>query len=242
MEYRDNRYFTNDFSYERYLLTTEEIMGCIDDAVRDGKPYSLSRFGHAEIAELRIFPDFYNGMTYYRRYNGLAGQNIRAELIKAFTSATTAGILSTWENASGAEYSKKAFLDLSLGFYTICSAWVTHHMTRLPNFWQWMQQYRVILAGRRAAEAAPVFQRNGVTVVDTVNLEGYEQLETAYEQLRGNKEWQVSLIAAGIPATLLAPRLANDTGRVALDFGHALDLLIDGQDGFDFEALVRNLR
>lgn len=242
MEYRDNRYFTNDFSYERYLLTTEEVLGCVDDAVRDGKPYSLARFGHAEIAELRIFPDFYTGMTYYRRYNGLADQNIRAELIKAFTSTTTAGILPTGENASGAEYSKKAFLDLGLGFYTICSAWVTHHMTRLPYFWDWMKQYRVILAGRRAAEAAHVFRMNGVTVIDTVNLEGYEQMETAYEHLRSNKEWQIALLAAGIPATLLAPRLANDTGKVALDFGHALDLTIDGQDGFDFEALVRNLR
>ncbi|WP_282943035.1 GT-D fold domain-containing glycosyltransferase [Paenibacillus sp. RC67] len=235
------RPFTEDFSYERYLLKIEEVLECIDTAVTEGTPYSLARFGHAEIAELQESPELYRGMEYYRKYNGVTRGNLKQELVEAFKSCTTAGILPTLEDMSGAEYSRQAFRNLGLEFYTICSAWITHHMTRFPFFWGWVRPYRLVLVGRRAAEAAPIFASKGVTVVDTVMLSDYEQLEQAYQHLCQVGGWDIALIAAGVPATLLAPRLANATGKVAIDFGHALDLIIDGED-FDFEGLVKRLR
>ncbi|MDG0793844.1 GT-D fold domain-containing glycosyltransferase [Cohnella ginsengisoli] len=240
MEYIDYRYFTKDFSYEKYMLTIDEVIECIDTAVQQRKPYSLARFGHAEIAELREIPDLYQNMTYYRHYNGLENQDVRVELIKAFLSATTVGVLPTFADMSGAAQSRQTFVKLGLGFHTICSAWITHRIAELPNFWNWMKQYRVMLVGRRAEEAAPVFGRNGVHVAGAVDLEGYAQLESAYEQIAGNDDWQIAIISAGVPATILAPRLAATTGKVAIDFGHALDLILDGER-FDFEALVKKL-
>ncbi|MCY9668265.1 GT-D fold domain-containing glycosyltransferase [Paenibacillus alginolyticus] len=235
------RRFNENFSYERYLLTIEEVLECIDTAVAEGTSYSLARFGHAEIAELQVFPDLYWGMEYYRKYNGVTRGNLKIELMEAFKSCTTAGILPTLEDASGAEYSRQTFLSLGLEFYTICSAWATHHMVRLPYFWDWVRPYRLVLVGRRAAEAAPIFASKGVAVVDAVMLSDYEQLEQVYQQLCRVGGWNIALIAAGVPATLLAPRLANATGKVAIDFGHAIDLIIDGED-FDFEGLVKKLR
>ncbi|MBC8079270.1 MAG: hypothetical protein H7X86_02920 [Gorillibacterium sp.] len=235
------RPFMEDFSYERFQLTIEEVLECIDTAVAEGTPYSLARFGHAEIAELQVIPEFYRGMEYYRKYNGITRRDLRDELLVAFKSCTTAGLLLTTVDASGAEHSRQSFLSLELEFYTICSAWVTHHMVRLPYFWDWIRPYRLVLVGRRAAEAAPIFASKGINVVDTMMLSDYEQLEQVYLQLCRVGGWDIALIAAGVPATLLAPRLANATGKVAIDFGHALDLIIDGED-FDFEGLVKKLR
>jgi len=237
----DYRYFERDYSHERFLLPIEDVIGCIDDAVRTGKPYSLARFGHAEIAELRMSTEYFQRMVFYRDYNGVTTEDVRVELIKALTSATTVGIIPSFIQLSGAEKSVHALRGLRLGFYTICSAWITHRMTELPYFWDWLKQYRVALVGRRAEEAAPVFQKHGVEVSAKVHLEGIQQLETAYEQLMRNDAWQVAILAAGVPATILAPRIANATDKVAIDFGHALDLILDGED-FDFENLVRKLR
>jgi hypothetical protein len=38
---------------------------------------------------------------------------------------------------------------------------------------------------------------------------------------------EIALISAGIPATILAPIISKLNQKVAIDFGHALDIILD---------------
>jgi len=236
--------FLDGYAYEDKLLSLHEVVELIDSSVAHGKPYSLSRFGHAEISEMAYDtePGLAEDMEYYRKYNGVTASpdRMQRELVEAFRLATTAGLLIRSEDRSGAEYTRKTFARLGLEFGTICSAFVTHQMVKLPFFWDWVRQYRIALVGRRAQEAASVFGRRGVEVTSAATLPNYDGLPAAYEALAQDDDWQIALISAGVPATLLAPRIARATSRVAIDFGHALDLLVDGP-AFDFEAKVKEL-
>ena len=47
----------------------------------------------------------------------------------------------------------------------------------------------------------------------------------------------VALVAAGIPATILCPRLARERRCIAIDYGHVINDLID--PGFNIDKLDR---
>jgi hypothetical protein len=57
--------------------------------------------------------------------------------------------------------------------------------------------------------------------------------------LIGFRDWEIALVAAGIPATIMAPALAEKSGKVVIDFGDALDMVIDGEK-FDYNKLVKD--
>ncbi|USK72876.1 hypothetical protein LIT31_13360 [Peribacillus frigoritolerans] len=67
-------------------------------------------------------------------------------------------------------------------------------------------------------------------ITGSIDLNGYEELSGVQNELQSNKEWEIALISAGIPATILAPRIAKLNQKVAIDFGHALDMILDGKE------------
>lgn len=233
----------DDFDYEKYILTTDEVLVMIKVAVDNNQPYSLARFGHGEIAEMSwdTNPHFSYLMEYYRDYAGITipARDIKPLLIEAWKTATTCGVLPSWEDKTGAEKSLPVFKSLGSKPTSLCSAFINYEIHEKGLFWKLLKKQKVIIVGRRASHAEPIFKAKGISVVGTVGLNNIEELERTYETLMANDEWQLAILSAGIPATILAPRLANSTNKIALDIGHALDLIIDGSN-FNFEKLVKD--
>lgn len=233
----------DDYNYEKNILTTDEVLEMIKAAVDNKQPYSLARFGHGEIAELSwdTNPHFSYLMEYYRDYAGITkpAREIKPQLIEAWKTATTCGVLPSWEDKTGAEKSIPIFKNINSIPTSLCSAFINYEIHEKELFWRILKKQKVIIVGRRASQAEPIFKAKGVSVVGTVGLNNIEELEKAYQTLIANDEWQIAILSAGIPATILAPQLANSTKRIALDIGHALDLIIDGSS-FNFETLVKD--
>lgn len=111
-------------------------------------------------------------------------------------------------------------------------------MIEEQKFWELLREKKIALIGRRAQEAIPYFQKNHVNVTIALPLEGTQHIKELHEYLAKNNDWNIALLAAGIPATILTPMLANSTGRIAIDFGHALDMVIDGHS-FNFSEIFK---
>ncbi len=226
------------YNYEDSMLNLNDILDQILNALENCEPLSLGRYGHGEIAFLGHI-DFHDA-----HYAGAtaSASTISEDLLEALRTTDIIGFHASWSDSeddrSAAEMTKKLLLNFGLEPTNVCSAFLTYEMIKSERFWECLRNRRVALVGRRAEEACPAFVDKGVDIVYTAGFEGYEDIERVYGELSKRADWDVALLSAGIPATILAPRLANQTKRVVIDFGHALDRLIDGEN-FDYWKLVR---
>lgn len=238
---------SNYYNYEDSMLCLDEVLDLIDKAVQNYKPLSIGRYGHGEIAYLgwSEFPTWKVDFDPHGYYAGATApvSIIKADLLEALRSTDIVGFHvswgDVWEDRGAADLTKKLLQGFEFIPEQVCSAYITHEMIKCDRFWKSLENLRVVLVGRRAAEASIIFKNKGINVTYTTVLEGYEEIEKVYKDLSIRTEWDIALISAGIPATVLAPMLANKTNKVVIDFGHALDKLIEGES-YDYIKILNN--
>ena len=230
------------------MLNTYEVLELIKEAISTKKPLSLSRFGHGEIS-YAIWPKFKQwrqGFEYYRNYAGATSsiEELNKSLIHSFKKSDIVGVYDLKSEIrvdnECAKLTKYLLKKLNYKPKYVCSALVTHRMIEQHAFWDLLKQNNIALVGRRAKEASNHFQMLGIDIVDTVSLDGCEQIEEVCDKLSSNNMWDIALLSAGIPATILSPILSKKSCRVVIDFGHALDMILDGVGDFDHESLVKD--
>lgn len=232
------------FEYEHRYLDLQQVLELMKQALKEKRPFSLARFGHAEIY-YALWPSsmhYKEGLDYCAPYNGATGnpKRIKELVTQALKSTKVVGLLSKDEHDYFHEETVRLLTSLKLIPDYICSPFITHPMSKNADFWNLLKTLNVVLVGRRATEAKPIFQNRGVNIVKTLKLEGIDQILPVQRQLeRIQDSWDLAILAAGVPATILTERLASATNHVVLDFGHALDVLIDGAN-FDFDKLVED--
>lgn len=238
---------SNYYNYEDSMLCLDEVLDLIDKAVQNYKPLSIGRYGHGEIAYLgwSEFPTWKVGFDPHGYYAGATApvSIIKADLLEALRTTDIVGFHASWgdvwEDRGAADLTKKLLQGFEFTPEQVCSAYITHEMIKCDRFWKSLENLRVVLVGRRAAEASKIFKNKGINVTYTTVLEGYQEIEKVYKDLSIRTEWDIALISAGIPATVLAPMLANNTNKVVIDFGHALDKLIEGES-YDYIKILNN--
>ncbi|CAM3762325.1 hypothetical protein GCM10009865_01060 [Aeromicrobium ponti] len=222
--------------YENHMLETSEVVNLLIEASLQKKPLSLARFGHSEISlAWTTYPDWVKGWK-YREYNGATDnpqkmqeairESIKLTDIVGFHRSTS----KSEEDRRFAQITKEMLEALQIVPKYVCSAWITHQLIKNQQFWDWLCQQKVVLVGRRSKDALPLFQKKGITVTNIINLEGVADIERVYKLLCRNPNWDVALISAGLPASILVPRVARDSGKIAIDFGHAIDKIIEGNN------------
>jgi len=225
--------FLRGFNFEKSILTTKQTLTHIDLAIKEGKPLSLSRFGIGELTYLFSgkIPLLVKHFERYKDYSGItrSEETIRQELIKALKTSDLTGLPPSFRSEFWANKTQEILKELNYSPSLVCSAWVMHDAVLEGSFWPWIKGKRAVIVGRRSTEAVPLFTQNGVTVAGAIHLEGYEGIAQAHSGIAKLPEWDIALVSAGIPATILVPRIAESTGKVAIDFGHALDMLMDGE-------------
>lgn len=227
--------------YEDFCQTTGEVLASIGEALSAGTPLSLSRLGHAEMAVLshhlspRDWP-----MQRFLAYSGVRRfePSTARRLVAAFKAADIVGLV-PGSGHRDAPRTKQLLRAFSIEPRRVCDAWVTHRLIERDSFGSLLSQVRLALVGRRAGEASSVLAARGIRPVAVHNLEGMESLNATLTSIERGPRAELVLLSAGVPATIAAPELAGRTGCVALDFGHALDLLIDGA-GFDYPKLEKS--
>jgi hypothetical protein len=230
-----------NYNYENHMLLTHQVLKLIDLAIFQKKGFSLARFGIGEITYLtnKASTVLIQQFEHYKSYAGItcSPEEIRRQLIQALKMTDIAGLIPTSRLDFWGETTKQVLQDLQFMPTKVCCAWVMHDSVGEGMFWEWIRDKKLVLVGRRSEHAKTLFQRQGVQVVDTINLEGYKDLDKAQNYLVQSADWEIALISAGIPATILAPGIAKITGKVAIDFGHALDILLDGEKFNHFQLV-----
>lgn len=239
--------------FENNILNTNQVLRIIKEAVERKQPLSLTRFSHAELTYLnwQNHQKLVNKMEKYREYNGadIPIEKLTTMLIESVKNTTITGFIPQafakytthprdqnngwyWYNLTKEFLHRENFMPES-----ICSVWSTQEMVYKRRFWKLLSGRSIAIVGRRAKEAVDHFNNNGANVTEAIELDGINKVNEVKEYLT-NKDWEIAIISAGIPATILTPQLANETGRVVIDFGHGLDRIIDGEK-FDFAHLVQ---
>lgn len=232
--------------FEQRFLSLQDVLQMMKDAIHNKKPFSLARFGHAEIY-YSLWPTstaFQEGLDYCAQYNGATAEpeKIKELVIRALLSTKIVGLLSKEEHEFFHSETIRLLTSLDYEPKYVCSPFITHPMSKDMGFWNILRPLKVVLVGRRSLEAKPLFEKMGVKIVGTKQLEGINQIWSLQNELVNKKdEWDVAILAAGVPATILTNQLAKATNNVVIDFGHALDVMIDGE-AFDFDKLVEEYR
>lgn len=236
-----------NYNYEEFMINIDEVLNLIIEAIENRGPLSLGRYGHGEIAFIgeSDFPEWKIGFAPHDSYAGatVSIKTIKHDLLRALETTDIVGLHSSWseawEDLEAAKMTKLLLNQYSFKPRWICPAFITHEMIKRDEFWRILKNCKVALVGRRAAEAVPVFREKGINIVYTSELEGYEEMDRVYDDMSKRRDWDIALLSAGIPATILVPRLAQQANKVAIDFGHALDKLVDGED-FNYEKILRD--
>lgn len=218
----------------------DQVLAQIKYALKYKIPYSLVRFGHAEmrVAGYGFWNDNNSFVDLYK-YTGITelSDEITLKLINAFKKASIVGVRDHTEyNNSVIEMILEHY---NLKFPVNCSAWMNFLLAKSSDFYDVLRPLKIIVVGRRAAESVKKFNELGIKVVATMEHEGFGDIPKTMKAISNVKDFDLALIAASVPATIMCPDIAEMTGKVVIDYGHALDWFVDGEN-YDDEKLVEN--
>lgn len=91
---------------------------------------------------------------------------------------------------------------------------------------------RVLLVGNTAPKLAEVLTAHGVAVVDIVSpVQGMQDIPRVMGEIRV-RDFDLALVSSGIPAVVIAERIATELGKVSIDFGSMADRIGQGEVPF----------
>ena len=210
---------------EDYIWMSQ-IVARIDKAITDQEPYSLIRIGDGEnivLAQEVIFSQAWIsqnvGWSHSNQYCGITLPNliIRDRMVKALKEADTIGVF------AGDKLTEQIFNTFDIQPKSICYAFDNVYMPMYKPFVELIVKSPPLLVGRPALRFAQLlYEKLGVTVPGTIEINGYDELDSCLAQMvQIPHQW--SLVSAGVNAVIIASTMANKWGKVSIDFGHAPD-------------------
>lgn len=87
----------------------------------------------------------------------------------------------------------------------------------------------LLLIGNAAPELAPILSARGYSVSGVISpVNGFADIDRVIGEASG-MSYSLALVSAGIPAVVIAWRIATELGKVALDFGHMANFITSGR-------------
>lgn len=219
------------------LKNAEEIANEIREALNARRGYSLIRLGDGELIflshdllysskeiekEPRLKFLAYAGVTLPDHE---ARDKLTAGLLRADAIGMPVARFPTFQNlfTKLANYHKwdlnKMNLASSNVHFELC-----HYTTLLHEI---LSNYKVLLIGNKMEQGKKFFEKLGYeNIVGNIPVNGMKAVHDVAKRAK-EYEYDVALVSSGIPANLICGMLAEDN-KVAIDFGHAIDWLLNG--------------
>lgn len=225
---------------EQKIHPHTDVLARIKQALATRKSLSLIRLCSGEgftLAHDTILP--LKQIPWWVEYAGvkLPNEAARKALLNALHAADIVGLGTDYTNWQSAPLLDRALTHYKIKPRYITSSTVNWRLHANNRLYKLLGKIPTVLVGRLAPAASPLLKKKGVNIVDTVCLEGFQELPTVEKRLFRMKNFRVALVAAGIPAAILCPRLAEKTGCVAIDYGHVINDLL--HPGFSANDLPR---
>lgn len=209
------------------------------DAMDTSQPYALVRLGDGEL--LALAHDLVLDTESIRReapFVANAGIDLpdhaaRGALADAVRRANVVGVptsrrphfqplLQPALARLGIDYRQLRLTDSTINY----SLYQTGLLPRL------LEGRRVLAVGNEAPGMAERLQAMGVTVTGVIApVNGFPDIDRVIGEASGSA-FDIALVSAGIPAVVIAARIATELGKAALDFGHMADQIARGDVRF----------
>ncbi|WP_342554806.1 GT-D fold domain-containing glycosyltransferase [Paenibacillus sp. FSL R7-0652] len=229
-------------------LEMQEVLDQLETALREQRPFSLVRVGDGEnivMSQETVWP---MEQVLQERWavkanlgqKGLRLPNLkmRDEVASSLKRATIVGVLPRGDSMIKApDYLKRPLTDMIFAHYGIspaltCHACVNRELVQVPRFWQMLAGKRVLLVTRELEElqAALIKEPYHLNLVSSIPFDNYDQMDETLEWIQAHKDdFDVALFSCGVNAVILAERTAALTGKVAIDFGKANNMILKGR-------------
>lgn len=223
---------------DQSILSVSEITEKIKKALAARRPLSLGRLASGEaftLAHDKIIPA--HRIPWWVEYAGvkLPNEKARQDLLAAVREADIVGLSTDYQHWESAPLLEQALTLLKVKPKCITNSTINWHLHKNDRLYRLMGKEPTVLVGRLAAEAAPNLIKKGVNLIYTESLEGFDDLSRVEKSLLARSQFRIALVAAGIPATILCPRLAKKIGCIAIDYGHVINDLLN--PGFNVNIL-----
>ena len=206
--------------------TAEVIVEKIRYSLFSGRPFSLIRLGDGELmvlAQESVYSlDWIEKNVPWGGSNAYCGVRLpnlelRDRMIESITKADMVGVF------ADDDFTNQVLKALGIRPRSICYAFENVFLPMFKPFVDLIRRYPPLLVGRPAEQFARyLYEKLGVVVPGTVSIDGYEEIDSCIEAMaRIGHEW--SLVSAGVNATVICTTMAEQWGKVAIDFGHAPD-------------------
>lgn len=218
------------------LLSAHDVFNRMMNALQEGNPLSVIRLGDGELLalaqEVALDEAQVRSQGHFLNYAGIQVPDLSArdQLAQAVRTADIVGIpklrLPNFQPLAFTVFKVHgiSYQQLQLSTSTINYAlYLEGYLKRL------LVGRRVLLVGNTAHGLGDVMGRNGIHVARAIApVHGIHDIPRVMNEIAGC-DFDIALVSAGIPAVIIAQRIARDLGRVALDFGHLADAFIKGE-------------
>jgi hypothetical protein len=227
-------------------LTTEQVLEQIKYAIGQKQPFSLVRVGDGEnliLAQDSVWPmqQVLNEAWAIKANNGEKGVTLPNHLLKeqmvaALKKSDIVGILPKGDKQIKAPgYLKRELTDKVFDYYKIqprqiCSATVMRECANKKSFWEILRGKRVILIYEHAAKLKSILkQKYKINITIALPFSHYSQINPTLAKINKYKNhFDVAIISCGVNSVILAQKIAENTGKVAIDFGKPANFLALG--------------
>ncbi|WP_178019467.1 GT-D fold domain-containing glycosyltransferase [uncultured Paenibacillus sp.] len=233
---------------QQIYLETQDLLKRIEDAAENRKPFSLVRIGDGEnlvMAQHHVWPlskvlQERWAMKANRGEKGLTLPNLplRNAVVSSVKRATVVGILPAGDASINApDYLKRPLTDQIFSYYhiepaMICHAGVNRELARMEEFWSLLSGRRIIVITREAQKIKERLEKEPYmqNIVHALTFSQWQDYRHTLKWMTTHKNsFDVALISCGVNAVVLAERIAALTGKVALDFGKANNIILKGR-------------
>lgn len=165
---------------------------------------------------------------------------LQSTLSEAARKATVLGLLDYNDTRiSAPEYVKRPLTDRVLKHYGIspsfsCSACLSYDLAVDEDFWKSLSGYRVLLVSGWSASFVSSLKRLWLgRAVDKIHFDyyhdfGFADIEKTLADLK-TLQFDTMIESCGIQGKILCSRAGRELGKVALDFGRAMQIVASGK-------------
>ncbi|MWC28656.1 succinyl-CoA synthetase [Paenibacillus sp. MMS18-CY102] len=218
------------------LLDTEAVYHELETAIRDSVPCSVIRIGDGELMALAQDVIYPTGTIMqeapYLPYAGVTPPDLAARdlLARAVSSAHIVGVpLSRRKYFQPLLFPVLREHGIPVRQLRMTSSTINYSLFQAGLLQPLIRGKRLLLIGNTCPSLANVLNGAGYTVSGVIApVRGFADIERVMAEAQA-AQFDLALVAAGIPATVIAWRIAEELGKVALDFGHMADAIVKGQ-------------
>lgn len=231
------------------LLSEVDVLKRIEAALEGKRKFSLIRIGDGEnfvLAQGHLMTDEQLLNTYWAREikskkKGitLPCYELRDRIVKLIPHADIVGVCRN-NNDEVLTHSKfkRAFTNRIFDYYNldppnICYVFVNRKMVSHRRFWKMLHNYRTLLISRWAKPYAEIITKQYAKlkpkIAGCIEFTHYNEISDTLKKV-GKYRFDLALISAGVNALILAPKIAQLYGKVALDFGKVMMYTVTSRD------------